>query len=230
MPRWCVAFAVGKVDPAASPISELASATWLRFLIAEHRGCARKSRNLACGAVARVAGSALDVRSRGVTVPVLGYHVRGRLGCRRGQYRVRDGASMPFGFLIGTLIAAGVTSLALWPVSDAKVRVQCLRSWSSRMRIDFPFLIVYALAASTLLAVIEHDIPSPVGWIGPGVALLTTGGVAIVVRRALEARLRTHRRVDEWPSSRAAASAPTPRSSCRHRPPAFQTAKRERHT
>ena len=94
---------------------------------------------------------------------------------------------MPFGFLIGTLIAAGVTSLALWPVPTRGPRATPTFVVESNAN-ELPFLIVYALAASTLLAVIEHDIPSPVGWIGLGVALLTTGGVAIVVRRALEAR------------------------------------------
>ncbi len=94
---------------------------------------------------------------------------------------------MPFGFLIGALIAAGITSLALCPVPTRGPRATLTFVVESNAN-ELPFLIVYALAASTLLAVIEHDIPSPVGWIGLGVALLTAVGLALVVRRALDTR------------------------------------------
>jgi acetyl esterase/lipase len=53
---------------------------------------------------------------------------------------------------------------------------------------ELPFVIFYALVASTLLAISEHDISSLVGGIGAGVALLTAVGLVIVVRRAVEAR------------------------------------------
>ena len=43
------------------------------------------------------------------------------------------------------------------------------------------------LLASTLLAVGQGDIDSPVGWVGLGLAVLTTVGLVVVVRRALRA-------------------------------------------
>jgi hypothetical protein len=53
---------------------------------------------------------------------------------------------------------------------------------------ELPFVIFYWLALSTLLVVVQGDIDSPVGWTGLGVAVLTAGGLAIVLRRAVGAR------------------------------------------
>ena len=53
---------------------------------------------------------------------------------------------------------------------------------------ELPFPILYWLVLSTLLAVAQGDIDSSLGWIAAGIALLTAIGLAVVVRRALEAR------------------------------------------
>ena len=94
---------------------------------------------------------------------------------------------MPIGYLVSTLIAAIITSLALRPVPTRGPRATPAFVIESSAN-ELPFLILYALVASTLLALNEHDIPSPVGWIGLSVALLATVGLAIVVRSAIDAR------------------------------------------
>jgi acetyl esterase/lipase len=96
-------------------------------------------------------------------------------------------ATMPIGFLISTLVPAGFTALALWPRPTKGPRATPAFVLETSFN-ELPFVIVYWLAASTLLAVAQGSIDSPIGWAGVAVALLTAIGVALVVRRATRAR------------------------------------------
>jgi acetyl esterase/lipase len=94
---------------------------------------------------------------------------------------------MAIGYLASTMTAGAVTSLALWPRPTRGPRATPAFVIESSAN-ELPFLIFYWLVGSTLLAVKEHDIPSLLGWIALGIALLTIIGLAVMVRRAFDAR------------------------------------------
>jgi acetyl esterase/lipase len=94
---------------------------------------------------------------------------------------------MPIGYLVSVLGAAVATALALSPRMTRGPRATPAFVVESAAN-ELPFPILYWLALSTALAVAQGDIASPVGWIAAGIALLTTIGLTVVVRRALEAR------------------------------------------
>ena len=52
---------------------------------------------------------------------------------------------------------------------------------------ELPFVLFYCLLASTLLALGQRDLDSPVGWVAFGVAVVTTLGLALVAWRGLQA-------------------------------------------
>ena len=58
--------------------------------------------------------------------------------------------------------------------------------WLGFLVNELPFVVVYWLLASTLLALAQGDLDSPVGWVAFGVALLTLG-LALVAWRGLQA-------------------------------------------
>ena len=60
--------------------------------------------------------------------------------------------------------------------------------WFGFLLNELPFVAFYWLLVSTLIAVGQGDIDSPVGWLAFGVAVVTTGGLAVVVVRGLRAR------------------------------------------
>src|SRR5262249_35979373 len=105
----------------------------------------------------------------------------------RRRLRRRTEISMPIGYLVTTVVAGAITLLALRPRPTRGPRATPAFVIESSAN-ELPFLIFCALVASTLLAIDEHDFPSPGGGIGLAVALLTTVGLAIVVRRAIDAR------------------------------------------
>ena len=53
--------------------------------------------------------------------------------------------------------------------------------WFGFLLNELPFVAFYWLLVSTLIAVGQGDIDSPVGWLAFGVAVVTTGGLAVVV-------------------------------------------------
>jgi acetyl esterase/lipase len=95
---------------------------------------------------------------------------------------------MPIGYLVSVLGAAVATALALSPRATRGPRATPAFVVESAAN-ELPFLILYWLALSTVLAVAQGDIASPVGRIAAGIMLLTSVGVAVVVHRALQARL-----------------------------------------
>jgi acetyl esterase/lipase len=94
---------------------------------------------------------------------------------------------VPIGYLIGTLVGAIATALALWPRPVNGPRAGPAFVFESNAN-ELPFVILYWLGLSTLLAFAQGSVDTAVGWIALAVALLATLGVAVVVRRAADAR------------------------------------------
>jgi acetyl esterase/lipase len=94
---------------------------------------------------------------------------------------------VPIGYLIGSLVGAGATALALWPRSTRGPRATAAFVFESNAN-ELPFVIVYWLVLSTSLAIAQGTIHSAVGWIALAVAVLAAVGVGVVVRRAVASR------------------------------------------
>jgi acetyl esterase/lipase len=110
---------------------------------------------------------------------------------------------MPFGYLISTVVVAVVVVLALRPRPTRGPRATPAFVIESVAN-ELPFTVFYWLVATTLLAAVQGDLTTPVGLLGLGVALLTTGGLIAVVRRARAARATLERALADalgpgWP-------------------------------
>lgn len=119
---------------------------------------------------------------------------------------------MPIGYLIAVAVAAVPVLIALRPLrrSGRLGRI----SWLASMVVnESPFLAVYWVVAATLLAFAQHDLATPVGWIGLGLACVTVAGLPVLVARSLRARPAVERALDEnhgagWRSRVDPASRP----------------------
>jgi acetyl esterase/lipase len=94
---------------------------------------------------------------------------------------------VPIGYLIGALVGAIATALALWPRRTHGPRATLAFIIESNSN-ELPCVVFYWLVLSTVLAVLQGNLDSPVGWIGFAVTVVATLGLAIVVARALAAR------------------------------------------
>ncbi len=92
---------------------------------------------------------------------------------------------MPIGYLVTTALMALCTVFALAPPRPRRSSPSNRSYWFGFLVNELPFVAFYLLLASTLLAVGQGDIDTPVGWVGFGLAVLTTVGLVVVVRRAL---------------------------------------------
>ena len=94
---------------------------------------------------------------------------------------------MPVGYLIGSLFLAETTALALWPRPTRGPRPTAAYVLETAAN-ENPFLLFYLLVASTVLAVAQGDVATPLGWVSLAVCVATTAGLAVVVARGLAAR------------------------------------------
>ena len=88
---------------------------------------------------------------------------------------------MPFGYLTSTVLVAWCTLFALAPPRPRRSSPTNVSYWFGFLLNELPFVAFYWLLVSTLIAVGQGDIDSPVGWLAFGVAVVTTGGLAVVV-------------------------------------------------
>jgi acetyl esterase/lipase len=94
---------------------------------------------------------------------------------------------VPIGYLVTTALTALCTVFALSPPRPRQSRRSNRSYWLGFLVNELPFVVIYWLLASTLLAVAQGDLDSPVGWIGFGIAIAATLGLAVVALRGLQA-------------------------------------------
>jgi acetyl esterase/lipase len=90
---------------------------------------------------------------------------------------------MPIGYLITTAILAAVVvaSVARWrPRRSSPFRLSYLFGFL----LNWPLVVFLLLVASTALAIVQNGVGSPVFWIGLAFAVVTSGGLVILRRRA----------------------------------------------
>jgi acetyl esterase/lipase len=112
---------------------------------------------------------------------------------------------MSVGYLVGVILAAAGTLLALLPVRPPRA----LRSASYSVSIAFselPLLFMAMLLVTTVLTVAGGDIDSPAGWAAVGGAVVTMLGQATLARRGVRARPAVEHALDDalgadWRSS-----------------------------
>ena len=94
---------------------------------------------------------------------------------------------MPVGFLVSVVIDATATALALWPRPTNGPRATPAFVIESVAN-EVPFAVFSWLVASTLLALAQHDVDSPLGWTAVALGCVTTIGLVVVIARALQTR------------------------------------------
>src|SRR5580765_1689370 len=93
---------------------------------------------------------------------------------------------MPVGYLVASATVAVGTLLALTPRRSGRSLARRLSFPIGLAVNELPFVAFYWLLASTLLALAQGDVASPVGLLGLALAVLATAGLVVVVRRALQ--------------------------------------------
>jgi acetyl esterase/lipase len=94
---------------------------------------------------------------------------------------------VPFGYLIAVAVAAAAVLPALAPARRPR-RLARLCWQLSMLVCESPFYALYWALAATLLALLQGDLNTPVGWVGFALACVTFAGVPVLVRRSLRAR------------------------------------------
>src|SRR5262245_29213511 len=89
------------------------------------------------------------------------------------------------------------TLFALAPRRPRHSSLSNMSYWLGFLVNELPFVAFYCLVASTLLAVGQRDLNTPVGWAGFVLAVLATIGLALIVLRGLKARPALERALDE---------------------------------
>jgi acetyl esterase/lipase len=95
---------------------------------------------------------------------------------------------MPIGYLIAATLMALCTLLALAPPRPRHSSPSNLSYRFGFLVNELPFVGFYWLLASTLLALGQGDLNSPVGWVAFGIAVLATVGLVVVAWRGLRTR------------------------------------------
>ncbi len=119
--------------------------------------------------------------------------------------------SVPVGYLITTALAAIGALLAIAPLR----RPPLLAALSFRLGLiisELPFVVFYYLAASTALAISQHDVTSAGGWTALALGVLATVGLGVVVWQARQTGPAVHAALaealgDGWPQDSAATVA-----------------------
>jgi acetyl esterase/lipase len=95
--------------------------------------------------------------------------------------------TVPVGYLLAVTLVAWCTLFAVAPPRPRQSSPSNLSFRFGYLLNELPFIAVYWLLASTLLAIGQGDIDSPGGWAAFGLAVLTTAGLAVVAWRGLRA-------------------------------------------
>jgi acetyl esterase/lipase len=104
---------------------------------------------------------------------------------------------VPIGYLVAVAFVAWCTVFALAPPRPRHSSRSNVSYWFGHLLNELPFVAFYWLLVSTLLAVGQGDIDTPLGWVAFGLAVLTTVGLAVVAWRGLQARAAVDRALRE---------------------------------
>jgi acetyl esterase/lipase len=104
---------------------------------------------------------------------------------------------VPFGYLFTTALLALATLFALAPPRPRHSSATNKSNWLAFLPNELPFVAFFVLLASTLLALAQGDLATPVGLVGLGLAVLTTAALVVVVRRALRTAAEIERALRE---------------------------------
>ncbi len=100
---------------------------------------------------------------------------------------VVENASMPIGYLTTVSLIAVCTAFAVAPPKPRRSSPSNVSYWLGFVINEVPFLALYWLTAATLLALVQHDLDSLLGWTSLGLAVITMAGLVLVVVRGLRA-------------------------------------------
>jgi len=139
---------------------------------------------------------------------VVGQHDPGR---REAKLR-----HVPIGYLVAVLVVASATLFALAPPRPRRSSPSNRSYWFGFLVNELPFLAFYWLLASTLLAIGQGDIRTPVGAAALGVTLLTSLGLALVAWQGWRATWAVERALGDGLGGDHPLGAPDP--ECRVRP------------
>jgi acetyl esterase/lipase len=119
--------------------------------------------------------------------------------------------TVPIGYLVSVALIAFCTLFALTPVRRPWP-ISIMSYYGGLVLNELPFVAFYWLLASTLLAVGQGDIDSPVGWAAIGLAVLTTVGLVVVGWRGVRAGPQVQKAMNDglgtgWRTSIHAAMA-----------------------
>jgi acetyl esterase/lipase len=92
---------------------------------------------------------------------------------------------VPFGYVFSTGLLALATLFALAPPRPRQSSATNKSYWLGFLPNELPFVAFFVLLASTLLALGQGDLNTPVGWVGLALGVLAAVGLVLVVRRAL---------------------------------------------
>lgn len=109
--------------------------------------------------------------------------------------------SVPIGYLVSVALIGLGTWFALAPPRWAWALGRGSFLFGPVVN-ELPFLALYLLVISTLLTVNEGNADTSWGWMALGLAVLTTAGLGVVVRRALRTRPAIELAMDEGLGSR----------------------------
>ncbi|MFJ8578368.1 alpha/beta hydrolase [Micromonospora sp. NPDC093277] len=94
-------------------------------------------------------------------------------------------AILPIGYVVSVALLAFCTATAVIGPRSAHTTQSYWGFWVTYLINELPFLALYALAASTVLAFVQGDLAAPGGLVAFAVAVLTAAGLAVLIRRAL---------------------------------------------
>ena len=92
---------------------------------------------------------------------------------------------MPIGYLISTVVMSVYVVVALAPPRPRRSSPFRLSFMLGFLVNELPFAAFWVLVASTWLAFAQNGVGSAVLWVGVGLAVLSSIGLAIIVRRSL---------------------------------------------
>jgi acetyl esterase/lipase len=92
---------------------------------------------------------------------------------------------MPIGYVVSVLVIAWCTLFAVRPPRPQHSSPFNLAFWFGFLVNELPFVAMAWLVAATVIAGVQGDLGTTLGLVGLAIAVVTLGGLVVVVRRAL---------------------------------------------